>query len=199
MIISKNLTHSSIPEIDRFIDQHSKMYGVPFSRNDLIEKIKKMLDSNNSIVGAFEGDKLIGICTQVYWDNYPFWSFSNMFVESPPSMLFNTKVAEVLGSLLDQTIKNAEALERFEFYYLYRDTRSYYRKKQTFDVISNSNPEVASRYDYQTLHEISKPEDVKWKYMEWFLGDIGMKAISPPYNKTLYLRRAIIKQKFRKV
>jgi len=199
MILSRNLSQNDLPSIDNFIDKHSKMYGVPFSKVALKQKLRNFLNSDNNIVGAFEDDRMIGICTQVFWENYPFWSFSNMFVETPPSMLFTNKVAEILGSLLDRTIKNAEALERFEFYYLYRDTENYYRKKQTFDIISTSNPEVASRYDYQTLHKISKPEDVKWKYIEWFLGDIGMMAISPPYNKTLFLRRAIIKQEFRKV
>jgi hypothetical protein len=199
MIDSRNLNYSDINSINNCIDQHSKMYGVPFSQQEMKERMKHILDSDNHVIGAFEENKLIGICTQLFWKNFPFWSFSNMFVESPPNLMFNTKVTKVLGALLNQSIINAERLERFEFFYLYRDNPAFQRKKQTFDIILNSNPEVAQRYDYQTLHKISKPEDVKWKYVEWFLGDIGLKAISAPHNKTLYLRRAVIKQEFRKI
>jgi hypothetical protein len=44
---------------------------------------------------------------------------------------------------------------------------------------------------------IKKRKDVKWAYLELFLGDVGFQAIAEPHNKTLILRRATIKPEFR--
>jgi hypothetical protein len=198
MIFSRNLTPNDMGIIEQCILNHDSMYGIPIDHNEYIDRYKKSIERHNA-VGAFDGDHCLGICTQNYWSGMPVWTMTNLFLSTSDNPFLSRGMIRVLGSLTEQCIRTAESLGRFEFYYLLRDTEDFKRKTQTRNIISESNEYVSSRYDFINVHLIKGTDDIKWKYIATLLGDIGLKAIQPPHNKTLLVRRAIIKPEFRAI
>lgn len=196
MIITRNLSVIDMIDVKDLIAEHTLMYGVAFDHEKIMGRYRNCIMNHNA-VGAYENDVLIGICTQYYWETMPVWTYSNMFLKSSDNAYMSKKMIQTLGDMTEHCIINAEQKEFYEFYYLFRDTDKFIRKNQTRDIISQSNTYVSSRYDFLNMHMIKKREDVKWAYLESFLGEVGYQAIAPPYNKTLILRRATIKPEFR--
>jgi len=196
MLFSRNLTIDDLNIVNQSIKNHDSMYGIPINHDVIIDRYSKLIMNHNA-VGAFENNECLGICTQNFWEVMPVWTLSNLFLASGNNSFMSKKMIQVLGSLTEQCIKYAESLERYEFYYLLRDTKDFNRKTQTRNIISESNEYISNRYDFVNIHLINSSDDVKWKYISNLLGDIGLKAISPPYNKTLLVRRATIKSEYR--
>jgi hypothetical protein len=195
-IIVRNLTMADIDVIKQCIYKHDTMYGVPIIHDTYIQRYIKNIEVSYA-VGAFIGDECMGICSQFFWKRMPVWSLTNLFLMTSDNLFYSRKMITVTGALMEQCIKNAESHERYEFYYVIRDTEHLTRKGLTRDIISKSNSYISERYDFINVNTIKSTADVKWEYIIDLIGDIGMSAISPPHNKTLAIRRVTIKPEFR--
>lgn len=192
----RNLTLSDIDLIKQCIYKHDSMYGIAINHDEYVNRYLNSI-KNSYAVGAFLNDECLGIVSQQFWETMPIWTMTNLFLMTSDNSFYSKKMIKVTGALMEQCIRNAESHERYEFYYLLRDTEKLSRKSQTRDIISKSNSYISNRYDFINIHMIKSLEDVKWKYISNLLGDIGIRAISFPNNKTLAIRRVTIKSEFR--
>lgn len=192
----RNLTMADLHVIEKCVYKHDTMYGVPIHHDVYIQRYISNIE-NSYAVGAFIDGKCMGICCQVFWVNMPVWTLTNLFLMTSGNMFYGKKMITMTGAIMEQCIRNAESDERYEFYYVIRDTEQLSRKDQTKDIISKSNSYISERYDFINVQTLKSPDDVKWPYISNLIGDIGMSAISYPHNKTLAVRRVIIKPEFR--
>lgn len=197
-MITRNLDLDDLSQVKACIEEHTTMYSVPINHTDVLSRIESYI-KNQYAVGCFDNNKCIGVSTQFFWSSMPIWSASNLFISPgiPDSNYLSDLKIKIMGSLMQQMISNGEKDDRYEFYYITRDSKSFSKKIKSYNTIQKSNNEVAERYDYIDLHIIQTPDDIKWPYIRELLGNIGMVAIQPPYNKTLIVRKAILKSQYR--
>lgn len=197
MIECRQLSSNDLAAINTCIQHHDKMYGVPIDQASIFSKFEYHL-SENKVFGAYSDGDLIGICTQSGWEMMPVWTLSNLFmINNQSTLLLSDQFIRIIGAMMETAIATAEKENRYEFYYVIRDSKQQSRKSHGLDIIARANNTVASRYDYTTIHVLNSESKIEWQYIKNIIGDIGIKSISAPYNKILNLRRATIKNEFR--
>ena len=181
------------------VNQHNFIYGVPIDKTMIINRfIYFFEDTTKNVIGCFEGENCIGICTQHLWKEIPGWVLSNLFVKTPENNILTKKYFKVWAALMDFTTSLAESKSYFDMYYVVRDSNDLYRKSWGKKELENSNTSnFAERYEVHTIHVLRSPDDVKWPYLARLIGDIGVQALSPPHNKILHVRRATLIDKYK--
>lgn len=194
-MFARNLSLDDVDHALSCILDHHTCYGIKIDHNVLIDRIAELI-KNNIVVGVFQDDVCLGISSQTFWASMPIWHMSNLYLKrNSPGLYMGDKELRIIGLLLEKSIKNAEAKEYFEFYYVIRDSLSFNRKNQGYDTISKSNPDVATRYRFDNIHILKSEDDVKWSYLENLVGALGRQALKN--KKTLIIRRAVIHQEFK--
>jgi hypothetical protein len=197
-LYSKNLSISDMDVIEYCIRQHSTMYGIPIDHNMLIKRFKNTLD-HGYVIGSFDTNhNCVGVCTQSFWKKMPVWTFSNAFMlNSPGNRRYDNKCIDTAGSFLEQIATNGEKHGCVEGYASIRDNIKQTRIKQSIKRYYGYNSPVLNRYDLMIVQHIQKKEDIIWDYVLPLIGDIGLTALGPPYNKTLSIYRLSIKPIYR--
>lgn len=199
MLTARNLTLADLGNINNCIQRHTTMYSVPMEHGLILDRFRNYINDHKA-VGVFEGDECVGVSTQYFWSKMPIWSASNMFLLTNTDSLFLTKnTIIIMGMLLEQMIANGENDDRYEFYYVTRDSTKLSKKIKSYNTIMETNTPVAKRYDYIDIHVLTNANDIKWDYVREIVGEHGLKALSPPYNKTLIIRKGILKSEYRKI
>jgi len=194
-MFARNLSLSDLDYARTCILDHPTCYGIKIDHRVLIERISELI-KNNTVVGVFQDDMCLGISSQTFWATIPIWHMSNLYLKRNSQGLYmGDKEFNVIGLLLEASIKNAESKGYFEFYYVIRDSLSFSRKNQGYDAISKSNPNVAIRYRFENIHILKSEDDIKWQYLENLVGALGRQALKN--KKTLIIRRAVIHQEFK--
>ena len=197
-LTTRLLTSSDLHLISDCVNQHNFIYGVPIDKTVILNRfISTFDDDHKNVVGCFEGDSCVGVCTQHLWKQIPGWVLSNLFVKTPDNNILTRKYFRVWGALMEFTTKLAESKSYFDMYYVVRDNNDLYRKSWGKKELENSNDSsFTERYEVRTMHVLRSPEDVKWAYLMRMVGDLGIQALSPPHNKILHVRRATLIDKY---
>jgi len=197
-LTSRNLTINDIEIIEKCVRAHSTMYSILIDHDVYIERFKDTL-TTGYVIGAFNSDNVcVGICTQSFWKRMPVWTFSNAFMlNSPENRRYDNKCIDTAGIFLEQIVINGEARDCVEGYAIIRDNAKQTRIKQSIKRYYGYNSPVLNKYDLMIIQHIQSVEDIKWDYVLPIIGDIGLKALNPPYNKTLSVYRLSIKPEYR--
>lgn len=203
MITTKILKISDINDIEKCILSHKTMYGVSIQHDYHIKKYKELITNGvyqnkykGLAVGAYENDSCVGVCTQLFWQNMPIWNPSNLFIlnQDDSFLYLSIKKIEILGALLDKMINIAEKVNYFEFYYIVRDSVKQTRlNKGLQKIFPITYPSISNRYLFFDTQILKSINDIKYATTDTMLGEVGKAALIPPNNKTLIVRKAILK------
>lgn len=195
MLSVRNLTIDDMHHVRQCVTAFDTMYSVPIDHDEIIHRVEWYINEQYA-VGCFDGTECVGICTQFFWPRMPIWSASNLFIRHNSSSFLSNNKLEIMGTLMSGMIANGEKDGRYEFYYVTRDSTKASKKQKSYRHIEKTVTDVAQRYDYIDLHILKAGVPLRWDYVKDIIGKIGVIAINPPFNKTLIVRKAVLKSQY---
>lgn len=120
---------SDIDQIVQVIKSNPTMYGIDITSHheNLISIITKYIETpsrTNFPICYKKDDKVFGVVLQTLWEEMPFWSAGNLFIDqsSVQGVLF-TETVEICHDMLNYMLFSAESRNYYDYFSVVRQSK----------------------------------------------------------------------------
>lgn len=180
------LVEADLDNLRLLIKSKPSMYGVNLADyHDSFISNYKTDNANHPIAVEVDGE-FFGCIAQHFWAALPYWSMGSMFLKNETH---NALSRRVIHEIFNYCIARGELNNRFNFFYVTRDTG-----RTRFDWVFGDVPPLIKRYDIVDL-EILRPGSISnFSFVRNLLGTFSGKN-----TKTVVVRMGHLLAEFRKL